>query len=244
MQPTWVDHVFVLALIAYFPLYGRKGTRLLKREIDDGVDDARIRSYRRGMLDLWIMAILVLGYWAILNRSWTELGLGLPHGRSLWIGLSVVAVALVVLVGQFLYLVRRADPASLPAGVREVGYMMPHTTRDSRWFSGLSVTAGVCEEIIYRGYLLAYFGTWFDWPLALLFSSLVFGLGHAYQGPAGVLKTALVGATFGWLVLSTGSVWASMVLHAAVDWTAGIITYRIYGSTTTGVAKPAVEARP
>ncbi len=84
MQLTWLDHVFVLALIAYFPLYGRKATRLLKREIDDGVDDARIRSYRRTMLDLWIMAILVLVYGAILNRSWTELGLGLPHGRSLW----------------------------------------------------------------------------------------------------------------------------------------------------------------
>lgn len=244
MQPTWMDHLFVLALIAWLPLYGRKGTRLLKREVDDGVDHARIRSYRRSMLDLWIMAALVLGSWAILNRSWTELGLALPHGRALWLGLSVLGVALVVLGGQSLYLLRRADPASLPANIREVGYMMPHTARESRWFSGLSVTAGICEEIIYRGFLLAYFGTWFDWPLALLFSSLAFGLGHAYQGPAGVLKTALVGAAFGWLVLSTGSVWAAVVLHAAIDWTAGLIAYRIYGPTTTGVAKPPVEARP
>ena len=32
MQPTWVDHVFVLALIAYFPLDGRKATAHHLRE--------------------------------------------------------------------------------------------------------------------------------------------------------------------------------------------------------------------
>ncbi len=226
MEPTIIEHVFVLALIAYFPLDGRKAIRRLRRELDDGVEDARIRSYRGTVLDLWIKATLMVGYWAFLDRSWAELGLGLPAGRGLRLSLWAVGIGLGVMVGQYVHLVRAGDDAKLPAGIQEVGYMMPLTERDSRWFSGLSVTAGICEELIFRGFLLAYFGTWFDWPLALLCSSLIFGLGHSYQGPAGVLKTALVGAAFGGLVLATGSVWASMILHAATDWLAGLITYR------------------
>ncbi len=53
--------------------------------------------------------------------------------------------------------------------------------------------------------------------LALAASSLAFGLGHIYQGRAGVLRTGLAGLGFGLLFLLTGSLIPSIVLHAILD---------------------------
>ncbi len=54
-------------------------------------------------------------------------------------------------------------------------------------------------------------------PCAALLSSLVFGLGHAYQGPKGVLKTGLFGLAIAGLCLLTGSIWLLIVLHREQD---------------------------
>ena len=57
------------------------------------------------------------------------------------------------------------------------------------------MTAGVCEELVYRGFMIAYFSAALGvsfWVAAVL-SSVAFGIAHFYQGPAGILRTGLVG---------------------------------------------------
>ena len=88
-------------------------------------------------------------------------------------------------------------------------------------FGLVSVTAGVCEEILYRGLLLAVLspvvGTW---P-AVLLSSLIFGLGHAYQGASGIIKTTVIGLVMALLAVFSGSLFVPMLLHAVIDLTSG-----------------------
>ena len=99
----------------------------------------------------------------------------------------------------------------------DVDAMLPHNGREEAWFKTLSVTAGVCEEVIYRGFLMAYFTAVTNTVAAVIGSSLVFGLAHAYQGGRGLLKAAIVGALMAGLYLLTGSLWVPMVVHAAMD---------------------------
>ncbi len=54
---------------------------------------------------------------------------------------------------------------------------------------------------------------------------MAFGLGHLYQGAAGVVKTGVSGLLAGLLYLLTGSLWIPMLLHAAVDLHAGALGY-------------------
>jgi len=99
--------------------------------------------------------------------------------------------------------------------------LAPQTPRESRLFDMVSITAGVCEEILYRGLLLATLvplvGTW---P-AVAISSLIFGLGHAYQGIAGIVKTGLTGLVLALLTVSSGSLFIAIVLHTVVDLASG-----------------------
>ena len=98
--------------------------------------------------------------------------------------------------------------------------LLPRGGREQITFGALAITAGICEELIFRGFGLAYV-RWL-WPAtprwaAIVIIATAFGVAHLYQGPRGILLTGLVGAYFTWLVLSTGSLWPAMALHALLD---------------------------
>jgi membrane protease YdiL (CAAX protease family) len=97
----------------------------------------------------------------------------------------------------------------------------PHSSTEQRVFVLLSFTAGICEEILFRGLLLAILaaavGTW---P-AVILSSAIFGLGHAYQGWTGIGKTTAAGLVMALLAVGSGSLFIPMLLHAIGDLTSG-----------------------
>ena len=117
--------------------------------------------------------------------------------------------------------------------------MLPRTTEDRRWFDRVSVTAGVCEEVLYRGYVMWYLGHWMG-PIAALFAAaLVFGWSHVYQGLRGILTTGVAGLLLGIMYLATGSLFVGMALHAIIDSHSGRLAHTAYAGE---VAPP--EAAP
>lgn len=99
-------------------------------------------------------------------------------------------------------------------------------TRHAALFRRLSLTAGICEEIVYRGYLIWYLAAFVGaWPAAVL-AGFAFGAVHIYQGPAGVVRTGIVGLGAGVLYVGTGSLLWPMILHAAIDLQGGALAQR------------------
>lgn len=85
---------------------------------------------------------------------------------------------------------------------------------------GLALTAGICEELVYRGALLHIVervlpGT--SLVLAAAIAVGLFGIAHAYQGVKGVVGTTVLGAVFMAVFLGSGRLLPAMVLHALVD---------------------------
>jgi membrane protease YdiL (CAAX protease family) len=98
--------------------------------------------------------------------------------------------------------------------------MASTTPTARRGWAGLSLSAGVTEELTYRGLLvLALSLAVPDLPhgAVVAVAAVLFGLAHWYQGWLGVLTTGVVGAAFTQLYLSTGSLLLPMVLHVLVD---------------------------
>jgi len=83
---------------------------------------------------------------------------------------------------------------------------------------GLSLFIGLYEELLARGFLLHrarhLLGGWWG-PVTV--SSLLFGLGHAYQGAFGVIQTTIVGAVLAAAVLRYGTLWPAIIAHALVN---------------------------
>ena len=64
------------------------------------------------------------------------------------------------------------------------------------------------------------------WPTgAVLASTLMFGLGHAYQGAAGIVRTGIVGLLCAGAYVATGNLLAPMLLHVVIDATSGMVAY-------------------
>ena len=94
-------------------------------------------------------------------------------------------------------------------------------------YAALSITAGVCEEFLYRGFALAALvrGGCVMWQ-AVMLTSILFGLAHAYQGKAGILSTGLFGVVLALGRLAFGSLVPVMIWHAGLDVAAGIAAPR------------------
>jgi membrane protease YdiL (CAAX protease family) len=101
---------------------------------------------------------------------------------------------------------------------------MPKSPRERAWYSALSLAAGLCEELVFRGFLLGVLAiAWGSVAAASLASAAVFGVVHGYQGMAGAVRAAVLGVVLTVPVLVTGSLIPSMVAHFALDMILGLL---------------------
>ncbi|MBI1795441.1 MAG: CPBP family intramembrane metalloprotease [Candidatus Eisenbacteria bacterium] len=223
-MPGALDTIFALTLAVFFPLRAMVfGYRRLTDAADEDVPRVRLWLYRQGIAIQWTLAIACVLLWAAQRRTWAMLGL-VP--RLSW-GLGGVALGFAIVV---LYILRErkkaiADDealARLRERMRHIERMLPRSNEDLMWFARLSITAGICEELLYRGYLIWYVNSWLGVLPSAAVASVIFGFGHIYQGPRGVLITAVVGLFMSAIYLLTGSLFACMVIHAAMDLYSGM----------------------
>lgn len=224
MNLHWIDGAWAAFLVAVVPYLALLTFRRFERALASGAESARLQGYRRTILGQWLTAAAAVATWFLLGRTLAALGLGGARGAGFWWGGGAVLVACALLVLQMRAVC--ANPEKLAAArakFEPVRALLPADAREARWFDGLGMTAGICEEIVYRGYLLAVLTALFGTVAAVALAAVVFGLAHAYQGARGAAGTAIAGAVAGTLVVWTGALWAPMLLHAVVDWTSGHI---------------------
>jgi len=100
----------------------------------------------------------------------------------------------------------------------------------------LSLSAGFCEEFIFRGYLIWVFQPVFGLWGAAAFSIFAFAMAHAYQGAKGILGTGAVGFLLTLVVLISGSLLPAIALHALVDIGQGLIAWLVLGRVKAEVS--------
>jgi uncharacterized protein len=110
-----------------------------------------------------------------------------------------------------------------PEHAASIASYLPHGVLESTLWIGLSVSAGFCEELVFRGYFQRQFAAWFGGPwIALLLQGVLFGVSHGYQGVGACARIALYGVGFGLLALWRRSLRPGMLAHALTDVLAGI----------------------
>lgn len=226
MNLTPLDHVLAFLLVGFIPLWGLWDKKRLLAGLRLGSGDARVRAYRRIAAVSWFLTFTMLAIWVGFGRDLRSLGLAFDPGPRALIGAVVAVLASGLLVLQMIVVQRSPEKlGQVLEQLEPVESVLPHNARELRAFGWLSITAGICEELLYRGYLIAYFASMVSlWPAAGL-AAAAFALAHAYQGGAGVIKTGAVGAIMGALYLLSGSIWGAMLLHAIVDITSGRIAH-------------------
>jgi CAAX protease family protein len=234
-----LDHILFVViclaspLIDWLWLYPR-----LRRATAAGVAGARVRGYILTMLTSWGLTACVIALWLAFGRPFDYLRLGIGNPPRAGIGLALAAAYAVFAWMQRRAVLRQPDAAELVR--RQLGRadaLMPHTPREYRLFRMVAITAGICEEVLYRGFVMWYLALWITVIPAALVSSILFGFAHIYIGIPHVIRTMIVGAVFAVVALGTGSLWPAIVLHAVIDLFSGDLVYR-----TLHAVQPGAEA--
>ncbi|MGA9183947.1 MAG: type II CAAX endopeptidase family protein [Candidatus Acidiferrales bacterium] len=122
-----------------------------------------------------------------------------------------------VAVAGLLIICRLALGAN-PTAERAVRALLPQTLVETLLWVALALSAGICEEFVFRGYFQRQFYalTGSD-AAAVALQAIVFGAAHAYQGYRGVITITLYGVFFGILVILRRSLRPGMIQHFLQD---------------------------
>ena len=237
---TTIDHFFVFGIAIVFPIASFISFRRLLARIAKGEKFKRSELYTSTALSLWGIFAATIALWTFSNRSWADLGINLQLD-----GAFVFAALLTVAGIVALYLQRRhvmsGDRETLNGYRDQLGTMdvfLPRNGNELGRFYGVSLTAGIVEEVVWRGFLIWYLSFYMPVWAAAVVSSIGFGLAHAYQGIRNVPQVTLVGGVFALLFVISGSVWLPMILHAAVDMFQGRLAYDVVNLTNGDQAPP------
>lgn len=227
-DPAWGDlrrlaAIVLLALVLWFGVFAAIGQIGLPSSMDE-IDFERLSPLNLFLMHAILVATLsawmVLGYWRCGHDARTvvlsqlglrtrtgqsvpaELGIGLGAGLVLWASVLFVVLLAALLVGAaggFENL-----PNEAPGMVLWMG-SLPVLIRLM-----VSLSAGVVEEIFFRGFLMprAGFAT----------SNVLFVLAHVnYEQPFMLLGVALLSVAFSYLTIWRGNIWPAIAAHFLFD---------------------------
>jgi membrane protease YdiL (CAAX protease family) len=170
-----------------------------------------------------ILVVLGLISFRVRGGGWSALPFRRPASWGRIVLIAVIAAALRILVGGVLIeplAARIWPPIVAPAGVAAIAGSLPVALK---WLGIVWTRAAFGEEFAYRGYLLARSadlgrGSRAANLAGVVFVAILFGLGHFYKGPAGVVDSGFAGLVLGAAFLVSGrNLWACVLAHGFID---------------------------
>ena len=226
-MPTMLDlavaFLLVLASIYEYRVFSPR----LRADVVAERPGARTRAYRRVVLGEWVFALGALAIWASHGRPWSGLRLTPVTGWRVALAIVFVLAAFALLALQ-LWSVARLSPdrrVAVRPKLGDVTFFLPRTREEEGWFIALSITAGFCEELLYRGYLPWFMAPWIGSIAAMAVVVLIFGASHLYLSRSAATRATLTGAVLAAIVLATNSLVPAMIVHALIDIGGGTVGY-------------------
>jgi uncharacterized protein len=213
-----IHTILVLAALAGWAFWHKS----FADQLSASANPNRVRFYIVTLIYEWLLFVLVVAgvrrsgasVFVVLGDQWHSV-------REVLRDIGIAAGFWIVAAGllwRFGWLLRIAELG------RSMQFILPHGGIELTLWIGLSVTAGICEETIFRGYLQQQLmALTKNTPAGILLSAAAFGAAHAYQGFRMVILIGLYGAMFGLLAYWRGSVRPGMIAHAWQDSLNGVL---------------------
>jgi uncharacterized protein len=190
---------------------------------------------------LYFALTLTLLLWLKLRGdTWESIGLKELRWRHVGLGIALFIFVVVYsaiaqqALDQFIRDLTGAGPNKAPEIFKSLEGNLP------LFLFLLPITwlfAGFGEEVFYRGYLMTRFAQFMGetrtaWIIALFMQAALFGAAHWYQGPTGIVGTAIIGLFMGMGTLMWGrNLWPAIIAHALIDTLGFTLLYLgLYGS--------------
>jgi membrane protease YdiL (CAAX protease family) len=190
-------------------------------KMDLGANPRHVPLYLATMLVEWLalayvvsgarrsgsIAIVLGDRWRSARQVVRDIGIA----AAFWI----VSGILLVIVGLLLHVRTQGQ---------DIRFILPHGAVEFALWIAVSITAGICEEAIFRGYLQSQFiALTGNAPVGIFLSAVAFSGVHAYQGSRRMILIGLYGVFFGILAYWRRTVRPGMIAHAWEDSLSGLL---------------------
>jgi membrane protease YdiL (CAAX protease family) len=157
------------------------------------------------------MRDLIGGRWDSFEAVLTDFAIGL----GVWF-IAIMSAAMLVYV-------LKLEKVLTTSQQHLMKKLAPQSNQELAWFFALAITAGFCEEVIFRGYIQKQLKAWTNSAtIAVLISTIFFGLGHLYQGWMLAIAPTILGLIFSVMAEWRKSLRPGIIMHTWQDSLAGI----------------------
>jgi membrane protease YdiL (CAAX protease family) len=214
-----IHTIFLLAILGLWAFL----VTIIAGQMRAAVNPDRVRFYFFTLFFEWLLFVFVvvgvrrsgMPLRVVLGDRWRSVRQVL---RDIGIGAAFWIVSLALLIALSWLLRAKAH-------YPKMDFILPRGGVEITLWVAVSISAGICEETIFRGYLQRQFMALTKSAAGgILLSAAAFGAAHAYQGFRMVVVISLYGAMFGILAHWRGSVRPGMIVHAWQDSLAGIVS--------------------
>ena len=218
LAPAWHTEVLVLGMISY--------SFLTARSRHDRMPLGRPGLYAFTICLEFLFVLYV--FFGIRSRGFTLRQLTGGRWTSiedvlLDIGIAAGAwLSIMLLVGGIAIAMKLNSPEKVGELRKAISFMMPQSRLELGMWTALSATAGICEEIVFRGYLQQQFAALTgSMVAAIALQAAIFGASHGYEGWQRMLLVAIMGVLLGVLAWWRKNLRPGMMAHAWQDLLAG-----------------------
>jgi membrane protease YdiL (CAAX protease family) len=178
---------------------------------------------------LWVLCAACLAAWLASGRTTDMLGLGLGEGwRAITAWMLAIAGATWLLMDALKSISTPERRATLAEQIHKaggLGHFDLRSPREAAAFQAMAVTAGLTEEIIFRGFVMLTLALVAPFWAAALAGAVIFILFHAYQGVAGMTRIIPITVVLTGLVVLGETLWPAILVHIVVDMVGGIVLW-------------------
>jgi len=206
-------------------LIKRNSKKKMKTACDFDKRKSQKNKYHKILAWMWGPAVVVFIMSFIGDISLADLGFrAISFNYNIWFtSIALIASGLVIIYSWYSIILSllskkfkekmKAEIAAYNDGEMDI---LPRTKKEKWMYVLVSSSSGICEEFVYRGFALFLLQAVFPGiPILIivLFSCMMFGIGHIYQGWEGIIETGLIGAIFMGVLIATNSIIPVMILH-------------------------------
>ena len=234
MIPTLIDQLLVVILGLVLPFFsGIRGREQMHKVHFD--EATRRRFFLSNSLVLWVLAAVAMGIWYWNERPWSLMGFQKIVNQPLtWVATAAFVGFYVIEVIQN-YLQKDQQQKTFEQWEHNIPFL-PESYRELPAYILLCLSAAICEEIMYRGFMVNYFinpmRDGFPW-IAVIFPAVMFSIAHFYQGYEAMGKIFILSALFGVIFIVSKSLLIVIVLHFLIDLFGGITAIYFRKKTIT-----------
>ncbi|WKN43342.1 CPBP family intramembrane glutamic endopeptidase [Tunicatimonas pelagia] len=183
----------------------------------------RLIDYKQTLLIFWGLTLLVL-----VNNFINE-----QPTLDFYPRVSIINIGVAILISAFAYFQYRTTKITLDnvnavkGKLKGIYHYLPTTFQELKWFTLVAVSAGICEEVIFRMFLFEFLRENSSLVIAFIATNIIFAITHIGSGRTNLISSFILGLLFSAIYYFTKNIWLVVVLHIAIDINAGILGYRI-----------------